>query len=243
MLDVQPPVAKVLLCGLNARKAGPLAQGFSTRGAVATLAFDAAQAAALLDEESFDLVLCSRDLADHDGLDLFVRLESAFAPLVILGEPTNGKASELDEAADVAIPHDATVGEIVATGTALLQKHVTARRHAVLHFAGFALDVDRRTAHFNGEPLFLTKFQFRILVALVSRRGRVVSRAELEQVVFGSLTVDDGERVAAHIRRLRKKIEPDPSSPVVLLTVRSEGYRIAERPTSGQGRRSGASVW
>ena len=74
----------------------------------------------------------------------------------------------------------------------------------------------------------MTRLQFRLLAALMGAEGGVLSRAELHRAIYDVAPVDDGERVVAHVRRIRQKIERDPSEPEFLLTVRGEGFRLAD---------------
>lgn len=77
-----------------------------------------------------------------------------------------------------------------------------------------------------GQPLDLTRTEFRLLGELAARPGRVLSREELLQRVWEYDYFGDGRLVDVHVRRLRKKIEPDPSNPRYVVTVRGMGYRL-----------------
>jgi DNA-binding response OmpR family regulator len=79
----------------------------------------------------------------------------------------------------------------------------------------------------NGVEVHLTKTEFRLLCDLAEHRGQVLSRDVLLERVWGYEYVGDTRLVDAHIRRLRTKIEDDPAEPVLLLTVRGLGYRLA----------------
>jgi DNA-binding response OmpR family regulator len=79
----------------------------------------------------------------------------------------------------------------------------------------------------NGNEVHLTKTEFRLLCDLAEHRGQVLSRDVLLERVWGYEYVGDTRLVDAHIRRLRTKIEDDPAEPILLLTVRGLGYRLA----------------
>jgi DNA-binding response OmpR family regulator len=78
----------------------------------------------------------------------------------------------------------------------------------------------------DGEPVALTRTEFRLIVELASHVGEVVSRAELLQRVWEYDYLGDGRLVDVHVRRLRSKVEADPSNPRHLMTVRGFGYKL-----------------
>jgi DNA-binding response OmpR family regulator len=80
--------------------------------------------------------------------------------------------------------------------------------------------------HLDGAELHLTSTEFRLLTDLASANGRVLSREDLLEHVWGYDYFGDSRLVDVHIRRLRMKIEPDPASPTYLVTVRGTGYKL-----------------
>jgi len=80
--------------------------------------------------------------------------------------------------------------------------------------------------HLDGTELHLTSTEFRLLTDLASANGRVLSREDLLEHVWGYDYFGDSRLVDVHIRRLRVKIEPDPASPTYLVTVRGTGYKL-----------------
>jgi two-component system response regulator MtrA len=97
----------------------------------------------------------------------------------------------------------------------------------LLTWGPLELDLSRRSASWCGEPLELTPTQLRILDVLVAAHGAVVTTEDLSRLVWQT-AMDDRQRVFAHIRRIRKRIERDPARPTFLLTVRGEGFRLAD---------------
>jgi DNA-binding winged helix-turn-helix (wHTH) protein len=83
-----------------------------------------------------------------------------------------------------------------------------------------------------GQDLELTPIEFRILASLVAAGGGLVLKEELERDVWGTPPVDDGERLATHVRRIRRKVEDDPHDPDLVLTVRGLGYRLGLAETT-----------
>lgn len=84
------------------------------------------------------------------------------------------------------------------------------------------------TASWHGRPLRLSPIQLRLLSLLVAARGEVVTRQQIAARVFGDTFDRTGDRLDAHVRRLRHLLERDPSHPRFLLTVRGEGLRLAD---------------
>jgi two-component system response regulator RegX3 len=89
------------------------------------------------------------------------------------------------------------------------------------------MDVDRHTVTDDGEDVPLPLKEFDLLEYLLRNRGRVLTRAQLIDRVWGSDYVGDTKTLDVHVKRLRSKVEEEPSHPVQLLTVRGLGYKFA----------------
>ena len=122
--------------------------------------------------------------------------------------------------------HD--VGQVIHRAMTLIELTRPVALPRPLRWGPLELDVARRIASWRGERISLTALQFRILEVLILAAGGVVTPAELSRRVWGDESFEDRERVTAHVRRIRKLIEPDPSRPRFLLAVRGEGFRLAE---------------
>jgi DNA-binding response OmpR family regulator len=92
------------------------------------------------------------------------------------------------------------------------------------------VDVTGHQARLRGEPLALTGREFDLLAFLLAHPGQAFTRAELMRQVWG-WEFGDQSTVTVHVRRLREKIEPDPASPVLIVTVWGVGYRL-DAPTA-----------
>jgi DNA-binding response OmpR family regulator len=95
----------------------------------------------------------------------------------------------------------------------------------VLHLGDLRIDVSQGLVTRGDVPIHLTKTEARLLTELVSAHGRIVSREELLSSVWQYDYFGDTRLLDVHIRRLRRKIETDPSHPQYILTVRGVGYR------------------
>ncbi len=162
------------------------------------------------------------------GLELLrlVRLESS-VPVIIL----SAKVSERERIAGLELGADDYVTkpysprEVVARVRAVLRRGAGEPR-APLEFDDLVIDPVRREVSRAGEVVRTTRKEFDLLLCLASTPGRVYTRAELVESVWGYVWSGDTETVTVHVRRLRAKIEADPSKPRRLVTVHGVGYRF-----------------
>jgi two-component system response regulator RegX3 len=88
------------------------------------------------------------------------------------------------------------------------------------------IDLDRHTISISGEEISMPLKEFELLEVLIRNSGRVLTRGQLMDRVWGLNYHGDGKTLDVHIKRLRSKIEPDPANPIYLTTVRGLGYRF-----------------
>jgi DNA-binding response OmpR family regulator len=181
-----------------------------------------------------DLVLLDVMLPGMDGWEICARLrEMTAVPIVML----TAKGSEADKlrgfrlGVDDYVTKPFSFAELVARVQAVL-----ARTSASDQDSGYAvygdikLDMKKYQAIIEDEAVELTPTEFRLLEALVRRRGKVATEGELVQEVWGDYRRQDTTVVRRYILMLRKKIERDPTNPSRLLTVRGFGYRLGTGP-------------
>jgi DNA-binding response OmpR family regulator len=162
------------------------------------------------------------------GLELLrlLRLESS-VPVIIL----SAKVSERERIAGLELGADDYVTkpysprEVVARVRAVLRRG-SGEPRAPLEFGDLVIDPVRREVRRAGEVVRTTRKEFDLLLCLASNPGRVYTRAELVESVWGYVWSGDTETVTVHVRRLRSKIEADPSRPQRLVTVHGVGYRF-----------------
>jgi DNA-binding response OmpR family regulator len=177
-----------------------------------------------------DLIVLDLMLPGLDGIELFRRLRRA-APIPVVMLTARG--SEEDRVAGLELGADDYVAkpfsprELVARVKAVLRRAsggVTSSAGAVMTSGDLQVDVVAHEARLRGNPLALTVKEFELLVQLMAHPGRAFRRDELLQQVWG-YSVGDTATVTVHVRRLREKLEVDPSAPRHLCTVRGVGYR------------------
>jgi DNA-binding response OmpR family regulator len=183
--------------------------------------------------ERFDLVVLDIMLPKLDGIEVCRRLRSrSQVPIIML----TAKGDEIDKVlglemgADDYITKPFSVREFRSRVKAALRRAEMLRASPVANdpivSGDLRIDFGRRLVTKRGEPVALTYVEFEILAALATTPGRVYSREELLEQVWGDSSYRDPRTVDVHIRHLREKLERDPGEPAYLFTVRGVGYRF-----------------
>ena len=193
---------------------------------------DGAQALDVFARTAPDLVLLDLMLPKVDGLEVLRRIREHGRPPVIMltarGEETD-RVVGLELGADDYVTKPFSPREVVARVRAVLRRTAAdtgASGEDVLRFGDLEIDRRRREARHGGEPLHLTRKEYDLLAFLSSSPGTTFTRSTLLEEIWDFAWDGDSSTVTVHVRRLRQKIESDPSNPVHLLTVRGVGYRF-----------------
>ena len=181
-----------------------------------------------------DLILLDVMLPRMDGWEVCARLrEMSGVPIIML----TAKTTETDKlrgfrlGVDDYVTKPFSFAELVARIQAVLARSTTSGSNTgYLIHGGVTLDTEKYQAYFMDEALDLTPTEYRLLEALVRRKGKVASEAELVQEVWGKYRSEDTALVRRYILMLRKKLETDSSDPKHILTVRGFGYRLGTGP-------------
>ena len=180
-----------------------------------------------------DLVVLDLGLPGMDGLDVARRLRAdSSVPIVILtarGEETD-RIVGLELGADDYVVKPFSPKELVARIRAVLRRVSGHERSPseVLRLAGVEVDLRRRRVAVAGRPVELTPTEFELLTALAREPGRVFTRGQLLDAIHGVAFESYERAIDAHVKNLRKKIEPAPGRPRYILTVHGVGYRFAD---------------
>lgn len=181
-----------------------------------------------------DLLLVDLMLPGMSGFDLVRAIrQGSDVPIVIVTArgDSNDVVAGIDAGADDYVRKPFVVKELEARLRALLRR-TDAQAHQPssaepIRFGDFELVPEAGALTRDGEPVALTRTEFRLLLELVEHEGMVLSREQLLERVWGYDYFGDARLVDAHIRRLRTKIERDPSEPDFVVTVRGFGYKFA----------------
>src|SRR6266571_2778056 len=184
-----------------------------------------------------DLVVLDLSLPGLDGLDVARSLRrEGEVPIIMLTARTeeSDKLVGLELGADDYLTKPFSPKELVARVRAVLRRADAASTPSEVIRVGtdVELDVPRMEARFGGRRVDLTKSEFQLLAALAREPGRVFTRAQLLDTVRGVAFESYERAIDAHVKNIRRKVEPDPRLPRYLLTVFGVGYRFAEPPAS-----------
>ena len=197
---------------------------------------DGKQALDLIVREQPALVVLDLMLPGLDGMEVCRRLRGSPAtrgiPVIML----TAKAEEVDRivglemGADDYVPKPFSPRELVARVKAVLRRATAPSEpsEAPVMAGGVRLDPGRHEVAKNGQPVSLSAMEFRLLEFFLRHRGRVYSRAQLLDQVWGQDRFVEPRTVDVHIRRLREKIEDAPRKPALIVTVRGLGYKCSE---------------
>jgi DNA-binding response OmpR family regulator len=194
---------------------------------------DGEEALERFDQDQVDLVVLDVMLPRLDGLEVCKRLRSqSNVPIIMLtarGEELD-KVLGLELGADDYITKPFSIREFRSRIRALLRRasspHLAGEREELIERGELRIDVPRRTVEVRGELVQLTFIEFEMLVVLAQSPGVVFSRRELLERLRGGADYREPRTIDVHVRHLREKIERDPSSPELILTMRGAGYRF-----------------
>lgn len=224
-------MTRVLIVEDEESMADPLAfllrkEGFST-----AVAGSGPEALAEFDRSGADIVLLDLMLPGMSGTEVCRQLRTRSAVPVIM---VTARDSEIDKVvglemgADDYVTKPYSTRELVARIRAVLRRGTESEGAAesVLVAGPVRMDVERHVVSVRDQEIALPLKEFDLLEYLMRNTGRVLTRGQLIDRVWGADYVGDTKTLDVHVKRLRSKIEPDPAAPRYLLTVRGLGYKL-----------------
>ena len=209
----------------------PLAYMLKKEGYEAVVAATGPEGIDAFERGGADLVLLDVMLPGMSGVDVCRELRSrSSVPIIML----TAKDSEIDKVVGLEMGADDYVTkpysgrELLARIKAVLRRRgeVEAGESDELVVGPVAMDVERHVVTVGGKGVAMPLKEFELLEMLMRNEGRVLTRMQLIDRVWGSDYVGDTKTLDVHIKRLRAKIEPDPGLPQHILTVRGLGYKL-----------------
>jgi two-component system response regulator RegX3 len=201
-------------------------EGFET-----VVAADGLGALAEFDRAGADIVLLDLMLPGLSGTEVCrsLRAKSSVPIIMLTAKDTEiDKVVGLELGADDYVTKPYSARELVARIRAVLRRGTEAEAvgDTSLSAGPVRLDVDRHVVAVDGQPVALPLKEFDLLELLLRNAGRVLTRGQLIDRVWGADYVGDTKTLDVHVKRLRAKLEPDPANPRYLLTVRGLGYKF-----------------
>ena len=187
------------------------------------------------DRNGADLVLLDLQLPGLSGTEVCRQLrQRSSVPVIML----TAKDSEIDKVVGLELGADDYVTkpyssrELVARVRAVLRRQGEPEElvSSTVQAGPVRMDIERHVVSVGGEQVPLPLKEFELLEMLLRNSGRVLTRGQLIDRVWGSDYVGDTKTLDVHVKRLRSKIEPDPSHPRYLVTVRGRGYKYEPQP-------------
>ncbi len=197
-----------------------------------TTAATGTEALRKFDQGGIDLVLLDLMIPEVSGTEVCRQIRAkSRVPIIML----TAKDSEVDKVVGLEIGADDYVTkpyssrELVARIRAVLRRNSgegVDNEPGVMTVGAIRMDIDRHQVAVNGIPVSLPLKEFELLEFLMRNAGRVLTRMQLIDRVWGSAYVGDTKTLDVHIKRLRAKIETDPANPTLIQTVRGLGYKM-----------------
>lgn len=224
-------MTRILLVEDEIALSDPLSFLLEREGYEIEVAADGPSAIAAFDRDGADLVLLDLMLPGLPGTEVCREIRSrSTVPIIML----TAKDSEIDIVVGLELGADDYVTKPYKTRELLARIRAVLRRRteiedfdeAVLEGGRVKMDVDRHTVEVDGAAVPMPLKEFELLELLMRNPGRVLTRGQLIDRVWGSDYFGDTKTLDVHIKRIRSKIEVAPSEPVQLVTVRGLGYRF-----------------
>jgi two-component system KDP operon response regulator KdpE len=223
IVDDEPQI-RILLRGILMRGGYEVVEAASAREALTSKAIDRP-----------DLVLLDLGLPDRDGLELITAFGAGDPTRVIVvsaRDDAEQKVAALDLGADDFVTKPFDSDELLARVRAALRRRPASEAERAVVLAGdVVVDLDRRLVQKGNREVHLTPKEFAVLAELAMHPGRVLTHRHLLRSAWGAAQEDQTEYLRVVMRALRLKLEPEPSTPVILINEPGVGYRLV--PANG----------
>lgn len=182
----------------------------------------------ILEEKTFDMVLLDVSLSDGNGFSVCSAIKSTYNIPVIFLTASSDEYSTItgfELGADDYISKPFRPRELLIRIKNILR--LTKGTDSVINIENVVVDTVKGTAVKNGKDVFLSALEYRLLLVFLNNRGAILSRNQLLQSIWdiaGEYVNDN--TLTVYIKRLREKIEDDPSNPTIIKTVRGLGYKV-----------------
>ncbi|MFD2445349.1 response regulator transcription factor [Bacillus sp. CGMCC 1.16607] len=203
---------------------------------IVDIAVNGEEALRLFNENKYNLIILDLMMPKVDGIEVCRRLrEKTNIPILML----TAKDHEIDKiiglsiGADDYITKPFSINEVVARVKALMRRYMIlgsdgiSNEKTIIKYKGLSIDLKKYTVLVRGEEISLTAKELELLKFFASQPEQVFTKTQLFRNVWDSQYIEDDNTVMVHIRKLRKKIEVDPSNPQFIQTVWGIGYKFS----------------
>ena len=180
-----------------------------------------------MDQADFDLALVDISLAEGNGFAVCAEARRRGIPAIFLTASGDeySVVTGLDMGADDYISKPFRPRELVSRIRSVLRR--AGKRQSVVTLGSLTVDTDKGSVTRNGQDLYLSALEYRLLLVFLNHRGQVISRGKLLEEIWDSAGDFVGDNtLTVYIKRLREKIEDDPQNPALIKTIRGLGYRL-----------------
>ena len=223
-------MTRILIVEDEASLSEPLAYLLEREGYETTIAEDGLAAVAEFEKNGADLILLDLMLPGLPGTEVCRQIRAVSNVPIIMLTAKDGEVDivvGLELGADDYMTKPYSTRELLARIRAVLRRRIeTVETEAMLSAGDVRMDVERHTVSVSGTDVALPLKEFELLEYLLRNAGRVLTRGQLIDRVWGADYFGDTKTLDVHIKRIRSRIEKEPSQPTMLVTVRGLGYRF-----------------
>lgn len=184
--------------------------------------------------ETPDIILLDLGLPDMDGIEIIEQVRKVSEiPIIIVSarEQESDKISALDAGANDYLTKPFSMGELLArirVMERLIERETSHTAENVYKFDYLTVDVEKHRVFADDSEIHLTPIEFKLLVLLITNRGKVITHSQISKEVWGYGETGDSKSIRVFMASLRRKIEKDSSNPKFILTEIGVGYRFAD---------------
>jgi two-component system KDP operon response regulator KdpE len=222
---------RVLVVDDDRQIARALRTGLRTHGYEVVTASNGETALDILNEGVFDIVVLDLGLPGIDGHEVIRRLRSwTDVPVIVLSvrDTQRDKIAALDAGADDFIAKPFAIQELLARARAVGRRARSPESEPSLSFGRLTIDLGRQLVELSGERVNLTPTEYRLLVAMATSPGKLLTHPWLLQKVWGPRYSDEHHLLRVYVQQLRRKLRDDPAHPSYIVTETGVGYRWKE---------------
>lgn len=184
--------------------------------------------------ENPDIILLDLGLPDMDGIDIINQVRNVSdIPIIIVSarEQEIDKITALDAGANDYLTKPFSMGELLArirVMERLIERAISYETENVFTFDYLTVDIEKHRVYADDTEVHLTPIEFKLLVLLITNRGKVITHSQISKEVWGYGETGDSKSIRVFMASLRRKIEKDSSNPKFILTEIGVGYRFAD---------------